>query len=213
MSYEFYTLAPDPGTHTVSGDVLVDAEDSVIAGAKQPIPEGTKVYRKAPITFKLLSLTGKNRRAIADAEQAMEDAQKAMFELVADAPQAAITEVAVDLFTAASGEVSLALVKGITDARTNELQRRHMADRAMADGEAVSAVERRQTDTIQIAREKRAAILWGVPVAQLDDIRDFPGAYGVDYSTGFMARWITHTDKLAAEIVNFQNPAGDSPTP
>jgi hypothetical protein len=208
LSYQFYQRQ-NSLTGTIVGDIIVDADgDAEIADAKGlPVPEGGSYFRKGEIKFKLLSLNGKQRRLIEQAEDAISAAQAPIFAVLATAPKSDVLEVAQQLMGAAGGNVDYEVIEQVQAARENQMQQQHLQAKATESASTVSDISRTERAEVQKWTEIRAAVLWGIPSADLELIRDFPGAYGVTTDVGFMAAWLKHTEQLVEQIQNFQKGA------
>lgn len=208
LSYQFFQRQVNPlmNAGALIGDIIVDADgDAEIVDVKGlPVPEGSSLFRKGEIKFKLLSLNGKQRRLIEQAEDAISAAQAPLFAVLATAPKSDVLEVAQQLMEAAGGNVSYDVIEQVQAARENAMQQTHLQAKATESAETVSTISRTERAEVQLWTERRTAVLWGVPEADLALIREFPGAYGVTTDVGFMADWISHTQKLVEQIQNFQ---------
>jgi gas vesicle protein len=209
LSYQFYQRQVNPLMGTLVGDILVDADgDAEIADAKGlPVPDGGSYFRKGEIKFKLLSLNGKQRRLIEQAEDAISAAQAPLFAVLATAPKSDVLEVAQQLMGAAGGNVAYDVIEQVQSARENQMQQQHLQSKATESATTVSDISRTERAEVQKWTEIRAAVLWGIKTEDLELIRDFPGAYGVSTDVGFMADWLKHTEQLVEQIQNFQKGA------
>jgi hypothetical protein len=207
LSYQFYKLAPL--VKTAIGDVIVDADGDaeIVETAGVAVPDGGSLFRKEAIKFKLLSLNGKQRRLIEQAEDAISAAQAPLFAVLATAPKSDVLEVAQQLMGAAGGTVDYEVIEQVQSARENQMQQQHLQAKATESASTVSDISRTERAEVQKWTEIRAAVLWGIPTADLELIRDFPGAYGVTTEVGFMADWLQHTEYLVTQIQNFQKGA------
>jgi hypothetical protein len=207
LSYQFYTRSTQ--TKTAIGDVIVDADGDaeIVETAGVAVPESGSLFRREQIKFKLLSLSGKQRRLIEQAEDAISAAQAPLFAVLATAPKSDVLEVAQQLMGAAGGTVDYEVIEQVQAARENQMQQQHLQAKATESASTVSDISRTERAEVQKWTEIRAAVLWGIPTADLELIRDFPGAYGVTTEVGFMADWLKHTEKLVEQIQNFQKEA------
>jgi hypothetical protein len=209
LTYQFYQRQVNPLMGTIVGDIIVDSEgDAEITDAKGvSVPEGGSYFRKGEIKFKLLSLSGKQRRLIEQAEDAISAAQAPLFAVLATAPKSDVLEVAQQLMGAAGGKVDYEVIEQVQAARENQMQQQHLQAKATESASTVSDISRTERAEVQKWTEIRAAVLWGIPTTDLELIRDFPGAYGVTTEVGFMADWLQHTEYLVTQIQNFQKEA------
>lgn len=205
LSYQFYTRQPDAVKAKI-GDMIVDADgDAEVADAVDlPIPEGSSCFRLSPVKLKLLSLNGKQRRMIEQAEDAISAAQAPLFAVLATAPKSDVLEVAQQLMGAAGGNVAYEVIEQVQVARENQMQQQHLQAKATESATTVSDISRTERAEVQKWTERRAAVLWGIPAEDLELIRDFPGAYSITTEGGFMADWLAHTEQLVEQIQNFQ---------
>jgi hypothetical protein len=209
LSYKFYQRQAHSLMGTIVGDIIVDSDgDAEIAATKgAPVPEGGSYFREGLITFKLLSIKGKQRRLIEQAEDAISAAQAPLFAVLATAPKSDVLEVAQQLMGASGGKVDYEVIEQVQAARENQMQQQHLQAKATESAGTVATMSRTQDEEVRKWTEIRAAVLWGIPPEDLELIRDFPGAYWDDYRAGFMANWLKHTENLVERIQNFQKEA------